>query len=164
MTVTPPIQNPPAALVMSDIYLQAAVNPLMPPSHLNFLFGWLVAQLLAMPAAPCGYQDSAAGGSEPRGILGAPVTLGLICNTALSGMCLHSVSGCLWAKKGRLLSEKFGGSLCLEGAVIECFLGGPHPHMWMLLGQASNPHCSCCLQHSWGNTGSLTCCATRELP
>ena len=29
-----------------------------------------------------------------------------------------------------------------------------------ILGQGSNPSCSCDLFHSWGDAGSLTCCAT----
>ena len=40
----------------------------------------------------------------------------------------------------------------------------PAPGMWKLPGQGWNLNCSCHLHHSCGNTRSLTCCSTGELP
>ena len=54
-------------------------------------------------------------------------------------------------------------SLIFFFLIIHLFFGQTW-NMWKFLGQGVNVRCNCHLRHSWGNTGSLTHRATRELP
>ena len=51
----------------------------------------------------------------------------------------------------------------IEGRRVQ-FWGGHTCGIWKFPAQELNLKCSCNLRHSCGNTGSLTPCATEELP